>query len=110
MPLLLKSFYNHYIGTFAIIHYTVGTIVSLISSTIGMSGTVHINGRIRDNNKPYQFRRLSAYIQQEDMIRPKLTVRETMTIAAHLKLGFNVTTAYKREQVRLCSTYITSFP
>ncbi|GLV37365.1 uncharacterized protein CBL_10668 [Carabus blaptoides fortunei] len=68
-------------------------------TTIGTSGTVHINGRIRDNNKPHQFRRLSAYIQQEDMLRPKLTVRETMTIAAHLKLGFNVTTAYKREQV-----------
>lgn len=47
-----------------------------------------------------RFRKLSAYIPQEDEIRMSLTVKEAMTFAVHLKLGYNVSNEYKMKKVR----------
>ncbi|XP_046664117.1 ATP-binding cassette subfamily G member 4-like isoform X3 [Homalodisca vitripennis] len=57
-------------------------LVGYVSS--GMSGTIMTNGHPRQMKL---FNKLSSYIMQEDMIQPNLTVSEAMMVAAHLKLG-----------------------
>ncbi|CAG9820288.1 unnamed protein product [Phaedon cochleariae] len=63
----------------------------------GSTGTVKLNAVTRDSNPRY--RKLSAYIPQEEELRPALTAKEAMTFAAHLKLGYAVSADYKAEQV-----------
>ncbi|XP_044749960.1 ATP-binding cassette sub-family G member 1-like [Coccinella septempunctata] len=48
------------------------------------TGNIFINGERRDVDK---FSRISRYIMQDDHIQPYLTVLESMTVAADLKLG-----------------------
>jgi len=47
-----------------------------------------------------RFRQMLCYIHQDDLLRPQLMVGEIMLLAAHLKLGFKVTKAYKLDLVR----------
>ncbi|KAJ9584326.1 hypothetical protein L9F63_021326, partial [Diploptera punctata] len=63
----------------------------------GSEGTVMINGRIRSEKTS----RLFCYIMQEDALRPKLTVMEAMTFAAHFKLGFSNSHSRKNELLSL---------
>lgn len=53
-------------------------------STNGVSGSIITNGHPRQMKL---FNKLCSYIMQEDLLQPNLTVRENMQIAAHLKLG-----------------------
>lgn len=66
-----------------------------------------VNGKNRSTNSQ-TFRNLSAYIHQDDAFRKYLTVGEAMTVAAHLKLGFNVTKEYKSNVV--CIYFSPFFP
>ncbi|XP_045534774.1 ATP-binding cassette sub-family G member 1 [Papilio machaon] len=54
----------------------------------GASGIISTNGQQRDLR---QFRKLSRYIMQEDLLQPLITVREAMAMAADLKLGSDMT-------------------
>ncbi|XP_005179745.1 ATP-binding cassette sub-family G member 1 [Musca domestica] len=63
----------------------------------GVSGNVRVNGTPIATTSQ-KFRELSCYIHQDDLLRPQLTVGETMMLATHLKLGFKIS---KQEKVRL---------
>ncbi|XP_047530560.1 ATP-binding cassette sub-family G member 1 isoform X2 [Vanessa atalanta] len=50
----------------------------------GASGLITTNGEPRDLRL---FRKLSRYIMQDDLLQPLITVQESLTMAADLKLG-----------------------
>jgi len=62
----------------------------------GSSGQVYLNDSLRDEN---QMANISCYIQQDDYVRDMLTVRESMTVASHLKLPKTVSAISKASQV-----------
>lgn len=64
----------------------------------GVRGQVLVNGKVR---LPYneRWKRTSCYIQQHSILRTRITVGEAMTVAAHLKLGCTISSAYKHTQV-----------
>ncbi|KAL6263475.1 hypothetical protein P5V15_006266 [Pogonomyrmex californicus] len=64
----------------------------------GVSGEVLVNGKIRVPQSE-RWKRTSCYIQQDSILRPCITVGEAMTLAAHLKLGCTISSAYKHTQV-----------
>lgn len=70
----------------------------------GANGIVKINDEQRRDS--FQFRKLTAYIPQDEEIRLHLTVAENMTLAAHLKLGYEVSFEYKMNQVNFQSRFI----
>ena len=70
-----------------------------LNSETGVTGKITVNGKNRSSNSE-NFRNVSAYIHQDDALRPYLTVREAMTMATHLKLGFNnITSDYKMQLI-----------
>jgi len=62
----------------------------------GITGSVKVNGRERIVQK---FRKQLCYITQEFTILDLLTARETLVVAADLKLNSNVGTQKKNEMV-----------
>lgn len=64
----------------------------------GVTGEILANGKVRG---PYseRWKRTSCYIQQESLMRSSITVGEAMTLAAHLKLGYSISSAFKHTQV-----------
>ncbi|CAH0387257.1 unnamed protein product [Bemisia tabaci] len=60
------------------------------------TGAIYVNGRPRDMK---QFRKLSRYIMQEDLLQPGITVVESIRIAADLKLGNTLSRKEKSETV-----------
>lgn len=70
--------------------------------TTGVTGSVKINGRERNVQK---FRKKLCYITQEFAILHLLTTRETLVIAADLKLNADIGKLKKKEMVRSVSDY-----
>ncbi|KAK9709103.1 ABC-2 type transporter [Popillia japonica] len=62
----------------------------------GISGTIYINGKIRNMK---EFRRISRYIMQEDLLQKWLTAEELMMLAADLKLSNKISQQKKKETV-----------
>lgn len=81
-------------------------VCACVHSETGVSGSVLVNGKNRNSNSQ-TFRSQSAYIHQDDALRKYLTVGEAMTVAAHLKLGFNVTKEYKMTVVSVFEFFLT---
>lgn len=52
--------------------------------TVGIKGSISMNNAERDLSK---FRKLSAYIMQDNQLHSNLTVDEAMNVAAKLKIG-----------------------
>lgn len=79
------SVYNmHNIFSTMNIHQNdIDSIIKCINRTSGSSGHVYLNDTLRDEK---QMANISCYIQQDDFVRELLTVRESMTVAANLKL------------------------
>lgn len=78
----------------------------MLNSETGVTGKITVNGKNRSSNSE-NFRNVSAYIHQDDALRPYLSVQEAMTMATHLKLGFSkFTQEYKfqlvSESIRAC--------
>ena len=67
-----------------------------VTRTLGVTGTLHANGKIRDNRV---FHKLSCYITQEDLIQPLLTVQEIMMVAARLKLPSHTSEKHRLDKV-----------
>lgn len=65
--------------------------------TAGVKGSIKINGKPRDMKL---FNKLSSYIMQEDLVQPRLTVRESMVVAANLKLGSTI--GYHKKLAVVC--------
>ncbi|XP_022899881.1 ATP-binding cassette sub-family G member 1 [Onthophagus taurus] len=75
------------------------TLLNILAGYItrGSEGTIMMNDSVRDESP--KFRKLVAYIPQDEELRLSLTAIENMTVAAHLKLGYSVSTEYKMKQV-----------
>lgn len=65
----------------------------------GVDGTVTVNGKDRSKDRRNELSTLSCYIMQDNALRPALTVKEAMTLAAHLKLGYSTSHGQKQRQV-----------
>lgn len=60
------------------------------------NGNIYINGRVRNDAT---FRRRSCYILQDDKVQEMLTVEESLTVAAELKLGNHVVKQQKKQRI-----------
>lgn len=59
-------------------------------------GIITVNGQRRDEN----WKRLAAYVEQQDILYPTLTVKETITFAAMLKLPKSMSKEQKKVRVQ----------
>jgi ABC-type multidrug transport system ATPase subunit len=64
------------------------------------TGSILING---ENRNIKEFRHISRYIMQEDLIQPLLSVDEAMMIAANLKLSKNMSVTDK-QNINCCDS------
>ncbi|XP_047995307.1 ATP-binding cassette subfamily G member 4-like isoform X2 [Leguminivora glycinivorella] len=60
-------------------------------------GKIYVNGRLRNLK---WFRRRSCYILQDDKVQDMLTIEESLTIAAELKLGNHISKEQKSRRIR----------
>lgn len=93
-PLDLDKNENKYV--FIEVIYLFTFMVSFYRSS-GMEGSITMNGNERNLST---FRKLSAYIMQDNQLHGNLTVEEAMKVAASLKLSSKIDKAEKEELVR----------
>ncbi|KAJ8922887.1 hypothetical protein NQ315_007922 [Exocentrus adspersus] len=63
----------------------------------GVTGQRFINDEVRNENA---FRKQSCYIMQDDNLQPLLTVQESMTIAANLKMSYMYSQKEKHNRIK----------
>lgn len=63
-----------------------------------MEGSITMNGHERNIS---QFRKLSAYIMQDNQLHANLTVDEAMNVATNLKLGADIKNDERDDVVRI---------
>ena len=73
--------------------------------TSKIEGSVTMNGKERDISL---FRKLSAYIMQDNQLHSNLTVEEAMNVAANLKLNQKVPRSEKNNVVSILFYSINS--
>lgn len=75
------------------------TLLNILSGykTTNIEGSVLMNGRERNLST---FRKLSAYIMQDNQLHANLTVQEAMTVATNLKLSKKFTKSEKDEMIK----------
>lgn len=69
--------------------------------TTGLEGSITMNDQERNLST---FRKLSAYIMQDNQLHGNLTVEESMKVASSLKLSSKIDKAEKDELVSYCWT------
>eukprot|EP00027_Filamoeba_sp_ATCC50430_P004270 CAMPEP_0168546348 /NCGR_PEP_ID=MMETSP0413-20121227/3452_1 /TAXON_ID=136452 /ORGANISM="Filamoeba nolandi, Strain NC-AS-23-1" /LENGTH=618 /DNA_ID=CAMNT_0008576523 /DNA_START=103 /DNA_END=1959 /DNA_ORIENTATION=- len=72
-----------------------------------MKGSISINGQrydTTDNKLHSKLLSLGAYVTQDDYLLPNLTVRETLTFAAQLKLPSTMSSQQKKQRVETIIT------
>lgn len=78
------------------------TLINALSGRIvggKLSGDIKFNGKRRD---PHSFKRMLAYVEQDDLMHSQLTVEETLTASAQLRLpNKKYTLEDKRERVEM---------
>lgn len=76
------------------------TLLNLLSGykTKNMSGVVKVNGSPRDSK---QFRHMSSYVMQDNLLHPLLTVKEAMSFSVNLKIGNELEANEKAKRVSL---------
>ncbi|KRT84289.1 ABC transporter ATP-binding protein, partial [Oryctes borbonicus] len=76
---------------------------TLLNVLAGYINNSEISGQISVNNEPrkmHQFKKISCYIVQEDVLQKQLSVAELMNLAADLKLGTRFTAKEKSKIVK----------
>lgn len=68
----------------------------LDNSKIEVEGTLHLNGREYDKKN---LKQMSAYVLQDDLLHAELTVLETISYAAKLRLAGKVASDEEREDI-----------
>ena len=74
---------------------------TLVDALAGRIARDSLGGTVTLNGEPLQGRRLraiSAYVMQDDLLYPMLTVRETLLFAAEFRLSRALSPAAKRER------------
>lgn len=70
--------------------------------TKNVSGEVYTNSSPRN---PAEFRKISCYIMQNDLLLPHLSVEESMMCSVNLKLGRNFSQSKKEKTVSQLVVY-----
>uniref|UniRef100_A0A182LT81 ABC transporter domain-containing protein n=1 Tax=Anopheles culicifacies TaxID=139723 RepID=A0A182LT81_9DIPT len=75
------------------------TLLNILSGykTTNIDGSITMNGKERNLS---QFRKLSAYIMQDNQLHANLTVEEAMNVAASLKLSQKVEKSEKQHVIK----------
>jgi ABC-type multidrug transport system ATPase subunit len=73
-----------------------GRVAGLTLADTALTGKIYVNGHLRDDNT---FRKLSAYVLQDDRLYPHLTVYETLMMSAHFFLPDEIANEQKESLV-----------
>ncbi|KAJ3705677.1 hypothetical protein LUZ61_009382 [Rhynchospora tenuis] len=77
------------------------TLIDALANRIArksLEGLITLNGEKIDNEE--NLKAISAYVMQDDLLYPMLTVQETLMFSAELRLSQSVSSSRKRERVR----------